>query len=248
MKADRSAPQPASEPAPIWRRQGGFCVERKRSNPKLGPPNGSLAAIARPEASRRSGGGSWARTATSCGSAREAKASVPPTPGIIKDAERLLSRRYRIRGQDIADLIGQALLDFISAKKSAPPKHDGLFPVIARRRACDYWRRWRTFPSWAWRNSPAGPWQSLVVRAVWTGYFRQTTPRSVPMRPRKQLHMAPSTTTPQHSRRRLPESCERPAARTLLSEFIGRRLHNATFGNSCRRLNRPVSETRKERA
>jgi len=64
-----------------------------------------------------------------------------PTPRVIGYARRLLFRQYHSNAQDIDDLIGQALLDFVAAARTGRPCQDGLFLVILRRRACDFWRR-----------------------------------------------------------------------------------------------------------
>jgi DNA-directed RNA polymerase specialized sigma24 family protein len=64
-----------------------------------------------------------------------------PTPEIIGYARRLLIRQYHAPAQDIDDLIGQALLDFVTVARAGRPCQDGLFLVIARRRACDFWRK-----------------------------------------------------------------------------------------------------------
>jgi DNA-directed RNA polymerase specialized sigma24 family protein len=67
-----------------------------------------------------------------------------PTPQIIGYARRLIRRRYHASAQDTDDLVGQALLDFVEAGRGGRPCRDGLFLVIAHRRACDFWRRHRT--------------------------------------------------------------------------------------------------------
>jgi DNA-directed RNA polymerase specialized sigma24 family protein len=56
----------------------------------------------------------------------------------------LVRRQYQIRAQDVDDIIAQALLDFVKADRRGRPCSDGLFLVIARRRACDFWRNRRT--------------------------------------------------------------------------------------------------------
>lgn len=67
-----------------------------------------------------------------------------PTPRVISYAERVLTDRYHVPKSELADLIGQALLDCFAAKKQeACASQDGLFLVIAQRRGCDFWRRRR---------------------------------------------------------------------------------------------------------
>jgi len=81
------------------------------------------------------------RRITGPSSASEAAATGVPTREIIAYARRLLLRQYHAHAQDIDDLIGQALLDFVTVARDGRPCQDGLFLVIVRRRACDFWRR-----------------------------------------------------------------------------------------------------------
>jgi DNA-directed RNA polymerase specialized sigma24 family protein len=82
-------------------------------------------------------------TAAVASSAPAGQESWVPTPEIIGYARRLLLRQYHFHPQDLDDLIGQALLDLAVAAKRVCSNHDGLFLVIVRRRACDFWRRHR---------------------------------------------------------------------------------------------------------
>ncbi len=68
-----------------------------------------------------------------------------PSRAVVEYARRTLSYRYRIPVQDTDDVIAQAFLDFLSAKKDASKSHDGLFLAIVYRRSCDFWR---SYHSW----------------------------------------------------------------------------------------------------
>ncbi len=67
-----------------------------------------------------------------------------PTVALIGYARRLLARRYHVPAQDVDDVIANAILDFILVGSSGRPCKDGLFLVIAQRRACDFWRAHRS--------------------------------------------------------------------------------------------------------
>ena len=64
-----------------------------------------------------------------------------PTPKILGLARRMLANRYRIQPEDIEDLISQAFVDCLNAPLTGNRGSDGLFFVIVRRRASDFWRR-----------------------------------------------------------------------------------------------------------
>lgn len=54
--------------------------------------------------------------------------------------QRMLASRYRMQPEDVEDLISQTFVDFLQAQPDAGKSGDGLFLLIARRRAADFWR------------------------------------------------------------------------------------------------------------
>ncbi|HSE44080.1 MAG TPA: hypothetical protein VLA89_02000 [Gemmatimonadales bacterium] len=60
----------------------------------------------------------------------------------LRQVRRLFDRHYGIPPDDIDDLVGEALVDYVRTGKSG----DRLFFVIASRRACDFCRRRRRKP------------------------------------------------------------------------------------------------------
>jgi hypothetical protein len=62
---------------------------------------------------------------------------------VIAYARRLVSRQYQVRREDAEDVVAEALLDFVRASRRRIVCSDGLFLVIVRRRACDFWRNRR---------------------------------------------------------------------------------------------------------
>jgi DNA-directed RNA polymerase specialized sigma24 family protein len=52
----------------------------------------------------------------------------------------MLVHRHRLQPADVEDVLSQSILDFLSAALVDHPKNDGLFLVIARRRAVDFIR------------------------------------------------------------------------------------------------------------
>jgi hypothetical protein len=73
----------------------------------------------------------------------EPNASGVPTVALIGYARRLIARRFHIPSQDVDDVVAASVLDFLSVGCSGRPCRDGLFLIIAQRRACDFWRAYR---------------------------------------------------------------------------------------------------------
>jgi hypothetical protein len=66
-----------------------------------------------------------------------------PADAVIAYARRVVKRRHHVPDQDVDDVIATALLDFTVVRRSGRECGDGLFLVIAHRRACDFWRAHR---------------------------------------------------------------------------------------------------------
>jgi len=62
---------------------------------------------------------------------------------VIAYARRLVRRQYQVGWEDAEDVVAEALLDFVRASRRGAACNDGLFLVIVRRRACDFWRNRR---------------------------------------------------------------------------------------------------------
>jgi DNA-directed RNA polymerase specialized sigma24 family protein len=62
-----------------------------------------------------------------------------PTPQVVERVRRMLFHRNRLQPADVEDVISQSMVDFLSAPAN-PSSNDGLFLVIARRRAADLLR------------------------------------------------------------------------------------------------------------
>jgi len=77
---------------------------------------------------------------------RVSTSSSVPSEAVIAYARRLIRRQGRYSLEDVDDIIGQALLDFVRADRCGRPCSDGLFLVIVRRRSCDFWRSRRASP------------------------------------------------------------------------------------------------------
>jgi DNA-directed RNA polymerase specialized sigma24 family protein len=80
-----------------------------------------------------------------------------PSESLIAYAHRLVRRQYQVRVEDADDVIAEALLDFVREQRRGRPCGDGLFLVIVRRRACDFWRGRR-------REVPLGSASSVACR------------------------------------------------------------------------------------
>ena len=52
----------------------------------------------------------------------------------------MIRRKHHIPEQEVDDVVASALLDFTIARSHGRECGDGLFLVIAHRRACDFWR------------------------------------------------------------------------------------------------------------
>src|SRR5262249_24327794 len=66
-----------------------------------------------------------------------------PSASVLAYARRLARRRPRVSVEDAEDIVADALLDYVRAGRRGMRLGDGLFLVIVRRRACDFWRRRR---------------------------------------------------------------------------------------------------------
>lgn len=66
-----------------------------------------------------------------------------PSAGLVQQARALLLRRYRVSVSDVDDLVEDALLSYLTARSRGGEVRDGLFFVMACRRALDYARRRR---------------------------------------------------------------------------------------------------------
>lgn len=60
-----------------------------------------------------------------------------PSPEILERVRRMLIRQHRLQSADVEDVMSDSIVDLLSA----PSRNDGLFLVIARRRAVDFIRR-----------------------------------------------------------------------------------------------------------
>lgn len=76
------------------------------------------------------------------GPARSDSPSIPD-PEFLRRLRRHLASRYRLQPADLDDVINQSMVDYMRALKDPPTRIDGLFVVIARRRAYDLWKRGR---------------------------------------------------------------------------------------------------------
>lgn len=63
-----------------------------------------------------------------------------PTPKVLAYVRRMLTTRYRMQPEDVDDLISQTFLDWLQAHHPEGNSDDGLFLLIAHRRAADFWR------------------------------------------------------------------------------------------------------------
>lgn len=64
-----------------------------------------------------------------------------PTPAVTAYLRRLFARRYGFLRSDIDEILGDALRDYLTPSKREPTSPDGLFVIIALRRAYDRLRR-----------------------------------------------------------------------------------------------------------
>lgn len=60
---------------------------------------------------------------------------------VVQSVDRMLERQYHLQRADRQDAIAEALLECVRARAYAPMNMAGFFVVVARRRACDFWRR-----------------------------------------------------------------------------------------------------------
>lgn len=61
-----------------------------------------------------------------------------PSSEVLERVRRMLIQRYRMQSADVEDVISDSVVKFLTAPSEA--KSDGLFVVIARRRAIDFLR------------------------------------------------------------------------------------------------------------
>lgn len=60
-----------------------------------------------------------------------------PTSQVVERVRKMLLHRHRLQPADVEDVMSDSMVDLLSS----PSKSDGLFLVIARRRAVDFLRR-----------------------------------------------------------------------------------------------------------
>lgn len=64
-----------------------------------------------------------------------------PDQLVVQEVDRILARHYRLQPADREDVIAEALLECLRARWLVRTNMNGFFVVVARRRACDFWRR-----------------------------------------------------------------------------------------------------------
>lgn len=64
---------------------------------------------------------------------------VVPNPEVVARVRRMLTQRLGMQPADAEDVMSEAVLEVLSAPRDYS-RSDGLFLVIARRRAFDFWR------------------------------------------------------------------------------------------------------------
>ena len=60
---------------------------------------------------------------------------------VVQRVDRILARHYRLQLVDRQDVIAESLLECLRARGLVRTSINGFFVVVARRRACDFWRR-----------------------------------------------------------------------------------------------------------
>lgn len=71
----------------------------------------------------------------------DTEATIPPSEASLAYLRRRLVRQYGVAFSDVDDVIGDAVVSYLTARASGQAVGNGLFVVIACREACDRLRR-----------------------------------------------------------------------------------------------------------
>jgi DNA-directed RNA polymerase specialized sigma24 family protein len=84
-------------------------------------------------------GGKSGKSCTRAGPQRAT--TLLPDKLVVQRVNRLLARNYRLKPADRQDVIADALLECLRAGGEVRRNINSFFIAVARRRACDFWRR-----------------------------------------------------------------------------------------------------------
>ena len=80
-----------------------------------------------------------------------------PDDLVVQRVDRILARHYRLQPADRQDVIAEALLVCFRARGLVRTNINGFFVVVARRRACDFWRHKSHEDALAGKAIPSAP-------------------------------------------------------------------------------------------
>ncbi len=107
-------------------------------------------------------------------------ASGLPGSVLVQRVDKILARTYHLQTADRQDVIAEALLECVRVREAIRKNMDGFFLVVARRRACDFWRRRSREDALAANAAPSNPGkdetQVMLLEEAAACFFAARTP------------------------------------------------------------------------